>query len=88
MSTTQRNDGQISRSWRKPCEGWVKCNTDATIFEHKGYTGYGCVIRDANGKMVAVKNGLLRGVLNPALAKAVSYKEALSWVETLGINKE
>ena len=51
---TERNVGQISRLWREPGEGWVKCNTDAAIFEHKDYTGYECVIRDANGKMVAV----------------------------------
>ena len=78
MTSTQKNDGQKVRLWRKPCEGWFKCNTDAAVFEHKGYIGYGSMVRDDNGKMVTAKNELFWGVFNPALIEAISCKEALS----------
>ena len=62
----------------KSCEGWFKCNTHAIIFEHKGYTGYGSVVRDANDKMVAAKNELFWGVFNSTLTETISCKEILS----------
>ena len=39
------------------------------------------------GVMVIVRNERIRGMLDPAIAEAMSYREALSWLKSLGLNR-
>ena len=75
------------QKWQKPNEGWFKCNVDAALLNQYNQIGYGCVIRDDQGEFIAARNGVLNGPMNPALAKALSCKEALSWLKNLSYNK-
>ncbi|XVF30864.1 hypothetical protein REPUB_Repub16aG0094500 [Reevesia pubescens] len=48
--------------------------------------GYGCIIRDDQGGMIAAKNGLSTGIMDPLLAEAMSCREALSWLKDFHFN--
>ena len=80
-----RSETDLSVRWTKPEAGWLKCNVDAAIFNQEGYIGFGCVIRNEEGVKVAAKNGILYGVLDPAMAEAMSCREVLSWLKSLNI---
>ena len=62
-------------TWRKPV--WLKCNVDVAIFNQKCCIGHGCVLKNRQGLLVAAKNGLMHGPLDPMVAEAMSCKEAL-----------
>lgn len=44
--------------------------------------GFGCIVRDEEGRFVAAKNSIQHGTFNPAVAEAVSMREALSWLKS------
>ena len=45
------------------------------------------MIKNGQGLLVAAKNGLMHGPLDPMMAEAMSCKETLSWLKYLGHNK-
>ena len=73
--------------WSKPVQGWLKCNVDAAVFKADNSIGFGCIIRDERGAMIAARNGMMGGSSDPLLAEALSCKEALSWIKELNLNK-
>ena len=83
----QRRTTANEATWLRPEIGWLKCNIDAAIFQHGGFMGYGWVLRDDEGTMIAAKNGVMNGLVNPAMAEAMSCREALSWLKSLNIDK-
>ncbi|XP_074378629.1 uncharacterized protein LOC141720175 [Apium graveolens] len=60
-------------------EGWVKVNTDATVFQD-GSVGVGCVMRDSQGAFLGARCCRKMGAWSPREAEAIGMKEALSWV--------
>ena len=89
LSVSQRRMSipNIAIRWTKPEAGWHKCNVDAAVFSHENCIGIGCIVRDEDGLMVAAKNSKVRGDADPAIAEAISCREALSWLKYLGFNK-
>ena len=65
----------------------MKCNIDAVIFQQEGFMGYGWVLRDDERMVIAAKNGVMNGLVDPAMAEAMSCREALSWLKSLNISK-
>ena len=59
--------------WCKPNQSWLKCNIDAVIFKDDQSVGFGCIIRDDIGSMIAAKNGKIMGCVDPLLAEAMSW---------------
>lgn len=72
--------------WMKPLNGALKCNIDASVFQDKGYSSFGFLIKDANGVCVKAINGATRGVFDPSIAEAMAFKEALSWIKSSNIS--
>ena len=64
--------------WTRPETGWIKCNIDVAIFNQEGYMGYGWVIKNEEGIMIALKNGVMNGLLDPTMVEARSCRKALS----------
>lgn len=75
-----------SQKWMKPPVHFLKCNVDAAIFSSKGYAGFGCIIRDHLGYVIAATHGRLPGIQNPSLAEALGIREALSWIKSLNLS--
>ena len=83
----QRREENLQQRWKKLENGWLKCNMDATLFNQQGKIGFGCIIRDENGALVAARNDLLKGPMIPAIAEAICCKESLSWIKSLGYSR-
>lgn len=47
------NDREGVLVWQKPKLGWVSCNVDATVFEDRGRSSFGCLLRNDQGKFLA-----------------------------------
>jgi hypothetical protein len=54
-----------SAQWTKPDAGWVKVNMDAAIDKTKGMMGFGIILRDHDGRLVAAKSMVKMGVWDP-----------------------
>ncbi|XVF63848.1 hypothetical protein PTKIN_Ptkin09bG0119700 [Pterospermum kingtungense] len=60
----------------------MKCNVDGPIFKALGQVGSGCVIPDAEGVFIAAEACTVHSSsLIPALAEALSFRKALSWIQ-------
>lgn len=57
-----------AQKWKKPEEGWIKCNFDGARDEQGAVGGVGIVIRDAAGDFVAATALKLDGIALAILA--------------------
>ena len=77
----QCNQGTVS--WIKPPSGVVTCNVDAALFSSTKQFGFGCVVRDSEGHFCGARSvTVFYPLMEPALAEAMSLREALSWLKT------
>ena len=54
---------------------------DAALFSNRGMTGFGCVLRGPNGDFIFAKAVSVCLWLQPHEAKAMSVREALTWLK-------
>lgn len=80
--------GNIAHGWKKPAKGRLQLNTDAAIHAGSRTTSFGWVIRDHEGSFVPAKSVCMEGVCQPKEAKALSLREALSWLKEMEIDDE
>ncbi|KAF4400166.1 hypothetical protein G4B88_019375 [Cannabis sativa] len=78
LSPLKDEDG--SELWIKPSVG-IKLNVDAAIFDLSSKHGFGCVVRNANGDLVAAFAGVKHGKVSPDLTEIMGIREALSWLK-------
>ena len=57
-------------------------NTDAALFSNPNRYGYGWVLRDDRGVLVAARSHSFLGLMAPDHAEAFAIKEAHSWLKT------
>lgn len=74
------------RIWRKPPDGWVTINCDASGVVN-GFIGIGCIIRDSQGCFIGARCCRIDGRWCPREAEAISLKEAISWTKLLGFQR-
>lgn len=67
--------------WRCPNEGISKVNTDAATFENSSSYSYSRLARDHKGELIEVLATCKQGSIDPAIAEAISVREALSWIK-------
>ena len=63
--------------------GFLKCNCDAAMFEHDGFTSMGCVLWNSAGQFMGCFASK-HGVLLVREAEVYGLREAITWV--LGLN--
>ncbi|KAM6586972.1 hypothetical protein CsatA_009577 [Cannabis sativa] len=78
LSPLEDRDG--SELWIKSSVG-IKLNVDAAIFDLSSKHGFGCVVRNANGDLVAAFAGVKHGKMSPDLAEIMRISEPLSWLK-------
>lgn len=61
-----------SKTWIKPPEGVVKCNVDAALLDYSLHFGYGCIVRNSLGVVIATTHSTLLGHFNSIIAEALS----------------
>ncbi|XP_073134911.1 uncharacterized protein [Henckelia pumila] len=72
-------------TWEKPEAPALKCNMDASIHKDSRKVGVGMVLRDATGSFISAKTNWYAGLMEVREAEAIAFKEALSWIEEMGI---
>ncbi|XP_043810985.1 uncharacterized protein LOC122723271 [Manihot esculenta] len=70
--------------WSPPPQGWIKVNIDASLNSQRSSLGFGCVVRDTNGRFMAAKAGCFCSQMEVKCAKAMAFREALSWIKECG----
>lgn len=73
------NDGD--EQWQKPPVGTVKISTDAAIFQDQGTYSAAVLARNHEGTPIEAFTCCKVGSVSPAVAEAMSVKEALSWLK-------
>uniref|UniRef100_A0A803PNG6 RNase H type-1 domain-containing protein n=1 Tax=Cannabis sativa TaxID=3483 RepID=A0A803PNG6_CANSA len=69
---------------QKPVSHYIKVNVDGGIFAAEHKYGFGCVARDANGRLIEGISGSRLGNVGPEIAEVIGVKEALSWIKRNG----
>ncbi|XP_073132699.1 uncharacterized protein [Henckelia pumila] len=73
-------------TWQRPPEHFLKCNVDAAVHTSPPHVGFGCIIRDSHGIVLAATQGRMHGNYDPAMAEALAIREALSWIRNLHLS--
>jgi hypothetical protein len=71
-------------SWKAPGQGWVKLNWDIMLCDRRGLVGMGAVIRNEEGRVLAVQCSVTVGFLEPTVAGAWVGDQALQFGKELG----
>lgn len=79
-------EGNGAIYWAKPQYNEIKITVDATIFEDRGASGFGIIVRNYEGHLILAKSKSRSEVMNPTLAEALAIKEALSWAKEMDWN--
>ncbi|KAJ8431597.1 hypothetical protein Cgig2_025639 [Carnegiea gigantea] len=74
------------QQWQKLGIGEYKINSDAAIDKDSGRTGFGAVIRNSEGLVIACFMKSLRGVLEPRSAEALGIKWAILCTKDIGLS--
>lgn len=70
------------KKWSRPPVGWVKINIDAACSTGRNAVGIGCVVRDEHGVFQRACNNYIIGIKTPREEKALSLREAMSWINS------
>lgn len=62
--------------WCKPPAGTIKINFDASVRQLQGY-GFGMVVRNSRGQVLAVATEVMRADTSPLLAELLCYRCAM-----------
>lgn len=60
---------------------------DAAVFSNNGHNSFGCVIRNDEGSFIAGYRGILLGIVDPKIAEALAFREALSWLKKMQVSQ-
>jgi len=78
---------RIRQGWRKPPEGYIMINIDASYDENEGCGSTGVVIRDSSGGMIAATNTYIPHLVDTQMAEAYALKEGLMLAQHIGGNR-
>ena len=77
----------MSHFLEAPTQEWIKANWDAAISQHRNRMGFGVVVRDWRGNLVAARCTTQRGVYDPSTAEACSALMAIKFCKAMGMTK-
>ncbi|XP_043814095.1 uncharacterized protein LOC110619045 [Manihot esculenta] len=72
-STSCTNVVSALTVWSPPPQGWIKVNIYASLNLQRSSLGFGCVVRDANGRFIAAKAGCFCSQMEVKCAEAVAF---------------
>jgi len=73
-------------NWCPPPIGYFKANWDAAINSKKGILGFGCVVRDVHGFVVAALSHSVIVMGNPEVAEALAALHTIEFCRNHGFN--
>ncbi|XP_059461766.1 uncharacterized protein LOC132190731 [Corylus avellana] len=79
------NEGIMVR-WQHPQLGWKKVNWEAFLASGKGWMGFGVLVRDEQGLVIAALSKTYVGSLNSLKAEAQAALMAVQFCKNLGLD--
>ena len=76
-----------SYKWNPLEIGFIKCNTDETLFKESGLIGMSCVIQNHMGAFVAAKAESTRGSVDALSVEALCCRAVLGWLKQWGMQR-
>jgi hypothetical protein len=73
--------------WHKPSQGWLKLNSDGTFHAERGEGGWGYVIRDEDGDVIAAGAGFLSHVRDAFQAEVQACFRGVQEAAERGMNR-
>jgi hypothetical protein len=73
--------------WHKPSQGWLKLNSDGTFHAERGEGGWGYVIRDEDGDVIAAGAGFLSHVRDAFQAEVQACFRGVQEAAESGMNR-
>ncbi|KAE8807385.1 Glutamyl-tRNA reductase 1, chloroplastic [Hordeum vulgare] len=71
--------------WRKPPDGMIKINTDGSFVPGEESSGWGVVVRDSTGSVIAARAGRQPHVQDAFAAELYALAHAISFAADLGV---
>jgi len=82
-----KKDAKLRQGWRKPAEGYLSLNIDASFNEDMGCGSTGAIIRDSSGGLIAASNTFIPYLVDAPMAEAFALKEGLMLAQYIGGNR-
>jgi len=82
-----KKDAKLREGWRKPAEGYLMLNIDASYDENGGCGSTGAIIRDSSGGMIAASSTFIPYLVDAPMAEAFALKEGLMLAQYIGGNR-
>ena len=75
---------KVREGWRKPPDGCLMVNVDASFDDEKGCASTGAIIRDGSGSMIAASMTYIPYVVDTPMAEAHALKEGVMLAQHIG----
>ncbi|XP_024161517.1 uncharacterized protein LOC112168823 [Rosa chinensis] len=76
-----------NKSWKKPPEGWLKCNIDGAFKTQSDQSGAGIVFRDSRGQFQAATIRPLQSITTPFHVELHALYKAIRMVVGMNYNR-
>jgi ribonuclease HI len=81
-----RKGAKLRQGWRKPLEGYIMLNIDASYDEDRGCRSTGAIIRDDSDGMIAVTSTFISHLVDAPMVEAFALNEGLMLAQHIGGN--
>lgn len=78
---------QTQGHWRRPPQGWIKCNTDGSFINEETLTTVGWIVRDSNGTYRGVAQAIGKRVQRPLESELQAILMALQHCWSISYRK-
>lgn len=77
----------LNNNWKKPSEGFLVINVDASYNAAMGSGSTGAVIRDATGGFIAAAHSYIPQVVDAAMPEAFALRDGLLLAQQIGCSR-
>jgi ribonuclease HI len=82
-----KNNTKKEQGWKRPPEGELLLNVDASYSPERGSGGTGAIIRDSTGSFVGARVSFYEFMSDAATAEVTALREGLVLAQTMGCNR-